>query len=115
MAFTRTRAERAQSTTLAANSTGETACDISDARLGSVQCFVRRGLAGIDGGVVVLRTAFDVEPVVDRAEDILHLPQELRGNFHWGFYDGGHMMYTALPSLKKLSADVSAFLKQSAK
>jgi len=45
----------------------------------------------------------------------MDLPQDLRSNFHWGFYDGGHMMYTVLPSLKKLSADVSAFLKQSAK
>jgi carboxypeptidase C (cathepsin A) len=45
----------------------------------------------------------------------IDLPQELRGNFHWGYYDGGHMMYTALPSLRKLSADVSGFLKQAVK
>lgn len=45
----------------------------------------------------------------------MDLPQDLRGNFHWGFYDGGHMMYTNLPSLKRLSADVGAFLKQASK
>ncbi|HEX2749436.1 MAG TPA: peptidase S10, partial [Verrucomicrobiales bacterium] len=45
----------------------------------------------------------------------INLPQELRGNFHWGFYDGGHMMYTNLPSLKKVSADISAFMKEAAK
>jgi carboxypeptidase C (cathepsin A) len=45
----------------------------------------------------------------------MDLPPDLRGNIHWGYYDGGHMMYTLLPSLKKLSADVSAFLRQAAK
>lgn len=45
----------------------------------------------------------------------MDLPQDLRANFHWGFYDGGHMMYTTLPSLQKLSANVSEFLKQQAK
>jgi carboxypeptidase C (cathepsin A) len=34
-----------------------------------------------------------------------------RANFSWHHYDGGHMMYTNLPSLEKLSADVSAFVK----
>ncbi len=44
----------------------------------------------------------------------LDLPKELRGNIHYGYYDGGHMMYTVLPSLQKLSADVSGFIKQAA-
>jgi carboxypeptidase C (cathepsin A) len=44
----------------------------------------------------------------------LDLPQELRGNFQFGYYDGGHMMYTALPSLKQLSTDISGFLKKAA-
>ncbi len=35
-----------------------------------------------------------------------------RANFKWAHYDGGHMMYTSLPSLEKLSADVAAFIKQ---
>ncbi len=35
-----------------------------------------------------------------------------RANFKWAHYDGGHMMYTVLTSLEKLSADVSAFVKQ---
>ena len=43
----------------------------------------------------------------------MDLPQELRGNFHFGYYDGGHMMYTALPSLKRLSEDLTGFLKKS--
>jgi carboxypeptidase C (cathepsin A) len=44
----------------------------------------------------------------------LDLPQELRSNIHFGYYDGGHMMYTVLPSLQKLTADVSGFIKQAA-
>jgi carboxypeptidase C (cathepsin A) len=43
----------------------------------------------------------------------MDLPQELRGNFHFGYYDGGHMMYTAIPSLKRLSEDLTSFLKKS--
>jgi carboxypeptidase C (cathepsin A) len=42
----------------------------------------------------------------------IDLPDKLRGNFHWGYYDGGHMMYTSLPSLRKLNADITAFMKQ---
>ena len=34
-----------------------------------------------------------------------------RANFKWAHYDGGHMMYTNLPSLEKLSADVSEFVR----
>jgi carboxypeptidase C (cathepsin A) len=41
----------------------------------------------------------------------LDLPAELRGNFQYGYYDGGHMMYTALPSLRQLSADVGGFIR----
>ena len=40
----------------------------------------------------------------------LDLPDALRGNFQWAHYDGGHMMYTNLPSLQKLAADVSGFV-----
>lgn len=42
----------------------------------------------------------------------MDLPANLRTNIQWGHYDGGHMMYTNLPSLEKLSADVTAFIKQ---
>ncbi len=43
-----------------------------------------------------------------------HLPIDpiYRKNFELGFYDGGHMMYTNLPSLKKLHADLERFVKQ---
>lgn len=41
----------------------------------------------------------------------MDLPSALRGNIHWAYYDGGHMMYTSLPSLEKLTADVTAFIK----
>ena len=42
----------------------------------------------------------------------LDLPAETHRNFTWGYYDGGHMMYTNLESLAKISADISAFLNQ---
>lgn len=42
----------------------------------------------------------------------MDLTPEQRARFTWAHYDGGHMMYTNLPSLEKLSADVSAFVKQ---
>lgn len=42
----------------------------------------------------------------------MDLTPEQRANFKWAHYDGGHMMYTVLPSLEKLSADVAAFIKQ---
>lgn len=42
----------------------------------------------------------------------LDLPDELRGNFHWGYYDGGHMMYTVIPSLQKMTADLSGFIRK---
>ncbi|MDB6133870.1 MAG: Serine carboxypeptidase [Verrucomicrobiales bacterium] len=42
----------------------------------------------------------------------MDLPPALQGNIEWGHYDGGHMMYTNLPSLEKLSADVTAFIKK---
>jgi carboxypeptidase C (cathepsin A) len=42
----------------------------------------------------------------------LDLPAETNRNFTWGYYDGGHMMYTNLESLAKISADISAFLSQ---
>lgn len=43
----------------------------------------------------------------------MDLPEELRGNFQWSYYDGGHMMYTNLPSLEKLGADVREFVRKS--
>lgn len=41
----------------------------------------------------------------------LNLPPEIRSHIHFGYYDGGHMMYTVLPSLQKLSADLTGFIK----
>ena len=42
----------------------------------------------------------------------MDLTAEQRTHFTWKHYDGGHMMYTNLPSLEKLSADVATFVKQ---
>ena len=32
--------------------------------------------------------------------------------FRWAYYDGGHMMYTSLTSLQRLTADVAAFVTE---
>lgn len=42
-----------------------------------------------------------------------HLPvaPQLRDNFTFGFYNGGHMMYTNLQSLKELKRDMTEWLK----
>jgi carboxypeptidase C (cathepsin A) len=39
------------------------------------------------------------------------LDPSLRKNFKLAFYEAGHQMYTDLPSLKKLKADISDFMK----
>jgi carboxypeptidase C (cathepsin A) len=39
----------------------------------------------------------------------MRLPPELRKNVHFGFYEGGHMMYIHEPSMKKLRTDVEKF------
>lgn len=44
----------------------------------------------------------------------LPLPADVRSNIRFGYYDGGHMMYTVIPSLQKLSADLSGFIRQNA-
>lgn len=41
----------------------------------------------------------------------LGLDPSLRDNITLAFYEAGHQMYTDMPSLKKLRADVSAFIK----
>jgi len=41
----------------------------------------------------------------------LDLPDELRKNLSYEFYEAGHMMYIHLPSLTKLKADISKWLK----
>ncbi|MFT5104430.1 MAG: carboxypeptidase C (cathepsin A) [Pseudoalteromonas tetraodonis] len=45
--------------------------------------------------------------------DHLEIHPDLRKNFRTEFYDGGHMMYTNLPSLKKLQLDLAKFFKDS--
>lgn len=42
----------------------------------------------------------------------LDLVPGLKGNITMVFYDGGHQMYTSLPSLVKLKSDVAAFIKR---
>ncbi len=42
----------------------------------------------------------------------LNLAPSARGNITLAYYDGGHQMYTHLPSLKKLGIDASAFIKR---
>jgi carboxypeptidase C (cathepsin A) len=39
----------------------------------------------------------------------MRLPPELRKNVHFGFYEGGHMMYIHEPSLKQLRKDLEEF------
>ena len=40
----------------------------------------------------------------------LAIPDELRANIHTAEYDAGHMMYTNQPDLKKMHADIAAFI-----
>jgi carboxypeptidase C (cathepsin A) len=49
---------------------------------------------------------------IDYSVRHMDLTPEQRANFKWAHYDGGHMMYTNLPSLDKLSADLAAWIKQ---
>ena len=53
--------------------------------------------------------------VVRRAVEDAKLTPVQRKNIQYKNYEGGHMMYTNLPSLKKLSRDVRAFIRESAK
>lgn len=41
----------------------------------------------------------------------LAIPASLRKNIHLAEYDSGHMMYTNLPDLKKMHADIRAFIQ----
>lgn len=43
--------------------------------------------------------------------DHMHLNEVQRGNIQFGYYEGGHMMYTNLPELAKLSQEVTTFIK----
>jgi carboxypeptidase C (cathepsin A) len=43
--------------------------------------------------------------------DHMGLPPDLRGNISMGYYGSGHMIYTDLPSLKKLKQDLSKFMQ----
>ena len=40
---------------------------------------------------------------------------DVRENFHFTYYEAGHMMYLHLPSLEKLKADVAAFMADALK
>jgi carboxypeptidase C (cathepsin A) len=40
----------------------------------------------------------------------LSIPAELRKNIHTAEYDAGHMMYTNQPDMKKMHADIAAFI-----
>jgi carboxypeptidase C (cathepsin A) len=40
----------------------------------------------------------------------LAIPAELRKNIHTAEYDAGHMMYTNQPDMKKMHADIAAFI-----
>jgi carboxypeptidase C (cathepsin A) len=42
--------------------------------------------------------------------DHIRIAPQLRDNFSFGFYDGGHMMYTNLPSLAALKADMAKWM-----
>jgi carboxypeptidase C (cathepsin A) len=53
--------------------------------------------------------------VVRSAVEDATMTPEQRQNFRFENYEGGHMMYTNLPTLKKLSRDLRAFIRQSAK
>ncbi len=48
---------------------------------------------------------------IDYSVRHMDIPDTLRKNISWGYYEGGHMMYTTTDSLSKLSADVKAFLQ----
>ena len=45
----------------------------------------------------------------------LRIPEELRKNIHVAEYEAGHMMYTNEPDLKKMHADITAFIADAIK
>ena len=45
----------------------------------------------------------------------LRIPEELRKNIHVAEYEAGHMMYTNEPDLKKMHADITAFISDAIK
>lgn len=45
----------------------------------------------------------------------LRLPPELQKNIDHKFYEGGHMMYTYEPTLKKLRRDIAEFYSKALK
>jgi carboxypeptidase C (cathepsin A) len=40
---------------------------------------------------------------------------DVRDNFHFTYYEAGHMMYLHLPSLEKLKNDVAVFMEDALK
>jgi carboxypeptidase C (cathepsin A) len=44
--------------------------------------------------------------------DHLNISPKLRENFKYGYYEGGHMMYTNLEDLKRLGEEVRLFVKE---
>ena len=68
--------------------------------------------------VLILNGIYDIATVFYRVEytvDHLGLPPEIMENIIMKYYEGGHMMYTHLPSLQKFKEDVAAFIKDSSK
>ncbi len=53
--------------------------------------------------------------VVRRAVEDAEISPEQRQGIEFKNYEGGHMMYTNLPTLQKLSRDVRAFIRKAAK
>ncbi len=53
--------------------------------------------------------------VVRRAVEDAKMTREQRGRIRFQNYEGGHMMYTNLPTLEKLSGDLRVFIRESAK
>jgi len=53
-----------------------------------------------------------VTPPDNMVHSLRHLaiPAELRKNIHTAEYDAGHMMYTNQPDMKKMHADIAAFI-----
>lgn len=45
----------------------------------------------------------------------LPIPEKLRGNIEYHYYESGHMVYAHLPSLKQLHDDTAAFIRKTEK
>lgn len=62
--------------------------------------------------LALMGLADTVTPPDNMLHSLRHLaiPEELRGNIHTAEYEAGHMMYTNLPDLKKMHADITAFI-----